>query len=91
METTFLTSNTKEMIKMYFERMPDFVEELLVIHYYNSYELFRIKSGIKKFGKENNREYDFDVDEERKEVLITVDEYDDYRKLKYLILTGNNH
>ena len=75
---------------MYFERIPDFVEELLVIHYYSSYELSRIKNGITLFGKENNKVYDYDVDEQRKEVLITVDDYQDYKRLKYLILTGNN-
>lgn len=76
---------------MYFERIPDFVEELLIIRYYSSYELSRIKTGIAKFGKENNKDYDYDVDEQRKEVLITVDDYQDYKRLKYLILTGNNN
>ena len=76
---------------MYFERIPDFVEELLVISYYSPYELSRIKTGIAKFGKENNKDYDYDVDEQRKEVLITVDDYQDYKRLKYLILTGNNN
>lgn len=74
---------------MYFERIPDFVEELLIIRYYSSYELSRIKTGITQFGKENNRVYDYDVDEQRSEVLITVDDYQDYKRLRYLILTAS--
>ena len=73
---------------MTFERYPDYVNELIEIHYNSTYELKKIQAGISKFKQENYRDYDSDIDTDKKEVLITVDDYDDYKRLKYLILTA---
>ena len=73
---------------MTFERYPDYVNELIEIDYCGSNELFKIRTGIRKFSEENHRYYDYDVDEAKREVLITVDDYNDYKRLKYLILTA---
>lgn len=73
---------------MTFERYPDYVNELIEIHYNSTYELKKIQAGINKFKQENYRDYDRDIDTDKKEVLITVDDYDDYKRLKYLILTA---
>ena len=73
---------------MTFDRYPDYANELIEIHYYSPIELTKIQIGISKFNEENSHYYDYDVDMKKREVLITVDEYEDYRRLKYLILTA---
>ena len=76
---------------MTFERYPDYVNELIEIGFNNTYELTKIQIGISKFGQKNYRNYDYDVDKQKREVLITVDDYYDYKRLKYLILTAKIH
>ena len=73
---------------MTFDRYPDYANELIEIHYNSTIELKTIEKGINLFNDENSHYYDYDVDDEKREVLITVDEYQDYKRLKYLILTA---
>ena len=73
---------------MTFDRYPNYANELIEINYNTSFELKKIKKGISLFNDENSHYYDYDVDTENKSVLITVDEYSDYKRLKYLILTA---
>ena len=72
---------------MTFDRYPDYVNELIEIHFNNNYEAKKIELGIQKFIDENQRNYDYEIDKVKRVALITVDEYEDYRRLKYLILS----
>ena len=76
---------------MTFERYPDFANELIEINFYNAKELAKINVGISKFNEEHFRNYDYDVDMKKRQVLITVDDYSDYKRLKYLILTAKTY
>ena len=72
---------------MTFDRYPDYVNELIEIHFNNNYEAKKIELGIQKFIDDNQRNYDYEIDKVKRVALITVDEYEDYRRLKYLILS----
>ena len=76
---------------MTFDRYPDYVSELIEIHFKGDYEAKKIKNGIEKFIDENHRNYDYDIDKTKHVALITVDEYEDYRRLKFLILTAKTN